>query len=44
MLEGQLKVDVLVVTQNGKTIRIEPRVVARAGRTLEIEIPLALTS
>jgi hypothetical protein len=39
MVEGELKVDVLLVTMKGKTIRIEPKVVAHAGKTRAIKIP-----
>jgi hypothetical protein len=39
LLEGELAVDVLLLTRGGKILRLEPRLVARAGRPSVIQIP-----
>jgi hypothetical protein len=41
LVEGELIVDVLFLTLDGKTVRLEPMVVARAGEDCRIELPQA---
>ncbi len=40
MVEGELQVDRLLITLNGKNIHLEPKTVARAGKPRSIKIPM----
>jgi hypothetical protein len=38
IVEGELQVDRVEITVNGKTMHLEPKTVARAGQTLSLKI------